>query len=230
VRLAFIHHEHRFPKAIAADDEWTRFKRESFDRFVRQIKDIDAAASGLAERQRKLRALRREHHVLVVADRIRQRFETSSQTVSLDLKRAAEIVLDKAQLLGNPTGSRRRTSEEERYLTSARVSWHKLIKRAEVRPVERRGVAAMHKGPTTRKGSTKLSALRKAGIGPEEKAEILRRYVHEHLQQLVAVADGVTTPDEPPLPRATRLIIRELKTLCRRSRGDMSGQGKGAAR
>jgi hypothetical protein len=216
VRLALTNDDLRFPKTIAGDDEWNSFKRDSFDRFVRRIKEIDAATMGLAERQRDLRALRREHHVLIVADRIRRKFRSTSEAVPLDLGRAAELVIDKAQLLGNLTGLER-TIEEQRYLTSARVSWHKLIKLADVRPVERRGVAGVRLGREIRSGSTNLRRLKNERLRPHEKGEILQRYISEHLQHLVAVADDASKPDDPPLPRENRLLIRELKTLLRRA-------------
>jgi len=112
---------------------WKHFKREAFEQLRRDL----AVAFELMEGGRlraELRMLRRRHHILVIADRLQQSATEKGEALSPNLMAAAELVFEKRGHTRRNANSDTRTAEEERYLGSARVRWHKLLKDMEKTP------------------------------------------------------------------------------------------------
>jgi len=106
---------------------WNRFKRNAFEALRRDV----AVAFELMEGGRlraELRTLRQRHHILVIADRLRRSAMEKGQALPIDLMAEAAAIFEKRGHSQRNGGSDRRTAEQDRYLGSARVRWHKLTK------------------------------------------------------------------------------------------------------
>lgn len=107
--------------------EWKRFKREALEDLRRNVTVALELMDGGTLRA-ELRRLRRQHHLVVIADRIGRSALDNGRAPPADLMEAAEAVLEKRGHGSQDTGSGVRNVEEERMLASARVRWHKLVR------------------------------------------------------------------------------------------------------
>ena len=208
----------RFPTSASDSGAWTNFKRELYDQFVEAIRQIDRAfAQEPHARAQKLRELRREHHLIVIADRIRRTNEPRDLSGE-ELKKAAAFVLDRMDhvaALGVESAGPR-SHAEENMLTSARVNWHKLMKRAGSRAELRGGWNSAVQGP--RGATALLRRIKNPNLGREERGEILRQHVNERLEQLVSLSGEVLARGDCELSAEDSCLIDEITELARRMR------------
>ena len=105
---------------------WKAYKAE----LSAGVTDAIRATSNLRSddaRKESLQDLRHVHHVLYVADRIRNAAVKARNAVPADLQSSAELILERGAARDG------RSPMEVQYATSARVNWHKLLKRLEIR-------------------------------------------------------------------------------------------------
>jgi len=204
-----------WPESTATEAEWRHFRGRASEIFVQKIKEIDKVRSGDSlERLADLRALRHEHNLLVVGDRIRRGAVERGQAPPADLRREAGMLLEKILIVDEGSGPivRTRTEEEQRYLGSARVQWHKLIRRAQARP-------AVQRVPQRRRPSNSQPAIAKDlrelinESVSREADRILRHYVAERIEQIMLDSDTMTQIDHRYLSADTRRILRKLRAL-----------------
>lgn len=203
----------KWPASTAMDSEWRAFRESVSTLIVQRIKIIEEECSGdLLGRSARLRALRREHHLLIVGDRIRR---ASIGTPPADLRREAQMLLDKIELTEDGSTARARTRQEQKFLSSARVSWHHLIKKAGARAVDPRG------GPRSPKKKPSIATpamLRQlvANSLSDETNRILRRYIAEQIEQIVVGAEEVA--EGVHLASDNRQTLGTLRRMARRIR------------
>jgi hypothetical protein len=106
--------------------EWADYRRRLNDQIADAVREIKRSPS--SECDASLDALRRIHHVLYVSDRIRKAAIRSRKPVPTALQQTAERVLSKTYSKSKDV--RARSPQEELYAVGARVSWHKLLRRA----------------------------------------------------------------------------------------------------
>ena len=207
-----------FPSVSASDQEWARFKSQAYDELIVRIRQADRELGRMPQaRAERVRGLRREHHLIVIADRIRRSRLSPAGLSGADLRKAAEFVLDRTASAANKDESTpRRSSLEERMVLSARVNWHKVMRRAGSR-AELRG--ALGAGRPELQGITtifkKISAPR---LAPEARAALLRDHIEERVEQLLQLAQQVSMQTDRKLPRNDRLLVRDLENLLARVR------------
>ena len=206
-----------FPSAGASDEEWARFKSQAYDELIVRIRHADRELGRTPQaRVERVRSLRREHHLIVIADRIRRSTQAPPGLPGSDLRKAAEFVLDRSALIapGEGASTPPRSRLEERMVLSARVNWHKVMRRAgskaELRGAWGAGTPELHGITTILK---KISAPR---LGTEARAALLRDHIEERVRQLVRLAHEVSTRTNGKLPRNDRLLIRDLENLLNR--------------
>jgi hypothetical protein len=203
---------------IRASVLWVTWKRLAFDYLVKAIKAIDAQfPDDPRERKERLRALRREHNLLHVMDRLRRKLEDEARSTA-ELAQAAQYILDRnlyPDASGKPFATR--SLEERRALISARVHWHKLMCEAGARSPGREG--GWREPERVFRGSAKLfRALEKPRIDRKRRDELLRAYVEGRLEHLVAVVREAVGPDQRSLKQQTRLLFEDLEVALKRSR------------
>jgi hypothetical protein len=205
------------PAPGAGEDDWSDYKKRTYENLIDVIRTVDRQLGGRPYlRLEQLRRLRREHHLLVVADRIR-RETTSERNLSLkELRTSAERIVDRGARLG-ATGtdeSRTLTQADERMMISARVHWHKLLRKAGSR-AELRGTW----GGRSQHSGIKTIVERIVGRRANPRAQqALRDYIRDRLEQLLAVANEVQARSEFYPSRMDRLLVRELELLLHRAR------------
>jgi hypothetical protein len=95
-------------------------------------------------------------------------------------------------------------------VTSARVNWHKLMRRAGSRAELRGGWGARK---TNRGTSVIMRRVTAPGLTPEARADVLRDYIEERIEQLLLVARELTVVRGCKLPREDRIVVHELENL-----------------
>lgn len=206
----------RLPASSATDDDWYSFLQDTAEEFVKLIRRIDEGFDGDPYgRLREIRATRREHHLLIVADRVRREAADGRRLSAVDLRNAAEKVVDRgARLVVAATGTiEPRTRDEERMLASARVHWHKLMHRA--------GSRSEFRGGWGEKGGLRGTRVDSARIGrqrPLLRAQLLREHIRDRLEQLAALSTEICGIPESVVTRQDRLLFRELDLLLERAR------------
>lgn len=209
-------HWQRLPAVDASDLDWSNFKQRSYEEFIVLIRKIDRDCAGEPYRRLvKLRDLRREHHLIVVADRIRRDGTKAGPLTREALMEAAERIVDRS---GRSSAAAARRAEpptrlEERMLISARVNWSKLLSRAGSRTERRGGWGS--KGKT---GGTKTVIARLMRQVPDDRAKAFRKHVRDRIEQLVAISDELLSRPDSRLSDEDRLLIRELEFLLGRAR------------
>jgi hypothetical protein len=203
---------------IRASVVWVSWKRLAFEYFVEAIKAIDAQfPDNPRERKERLRAMRREHNLLHVMDRLRRKLGGEAKSTP-ELAEAAQYILDRnlyPDSSGKPFAAQ--SLEERRAQVSARVHWSKLMRQAGARPPGREG--GWREPERVFRGSAKLfRALEKPGIDRKRSDELLRAYIEGRLEHLVAVAREAVRPDRRSLKQQTRSLLEDLEVALRRSR------------
>ena len=117
---------------IAARDphDWKAFRDSLKARIVEVLEQRGAPGQPPLE-PAALHNLRTIHDVLYVSDRLRKHAVRRGKRFPADLRLTAADVLAKANHR-SVTIKGRRSADEERYVTAARVNWHKLLKRTKV--------------------------------------------------------------------------------------------------
>jgi hypothetical protein len=210
------------PDAHASAAEWQAFKRESFARFITMIQSVDEALRDEPHaRLQDLRKIRREHHVIILADRIRRRMLASTDRPDVDLRMAAELILDRHLYPPGhqPEGRLRRSRSEETMLTSARVNWHKLMRRAGSRAEPRGGW--LEAKPALRGTAPILRKMANPELSPGDQIEVFRAYAEQRLQTLVGVSEELDDIVTAQLPADVRRFVRKLKDMLRHSQNLM---------
>lgn len=209
----------RLPAWNAGDAPWSDFRRATFDEVVEAIQEIDRRFAGDPHaRVQKLRELRREHHLVVIAERIRRGPTASHALARGGLRRAASFVLDRSDHIAADGGrvARKRTHLEENMLTSARVNWHKLMRRAGSRAEIRGG---WNEAATGLRGTAGvLKKVRNPALGPAERGKILREHIQARIEQLVRLAGEVAAHGDCSLSTEDSAVIDVLGTLARQMR------------
>lgn len=217
------------PSPSAREEDWTAYKQRTYGDLIHLIRVIDRQLSAQPYlRLEQLRRLRREHHLVLVADRIRREAPAGSKLSLKELRSGAERVVDRGARLGatRTEETRPRSRADERMMISARVHWHKLLRKADSR-AELRGMW----GGKRRYSGVKtvvariISQRRKKGA-----QQALREHVRDHLEKLVAVSTEVFAHDEVAPSRQDRLLVRELGLLLQRARtvAAQSSESRGA--
>lgn len=206
----------RLPAASATDDDWYSSLQDTAEEFVKLIRRIDEDFEGDPYgRLREIRATRREHHLLIVADRVRREAADGPRLSVEDLRNAAEKIVDRgARVVVAGTGTiEPRTRDEERMLASARVHWHKLIHRA--------GSRSEFRGGWGEKGGLRGTRVDSGRIGrqrPLLRAQLLREHIRDRLEQLAALSTEICGIPASVVTRQDRLLFRELDLLLERAR------------
>jgi hypothetical protein len=208
----------QLPEAPAVE-LWISWKKLAFEFLVEKIKEVDARfPNDPRERKERLRALRREHHLVYIVDRLRRRLEEGAQATATDLTQAAQYILDR-NLYPVDQGAPFATQaiENRRALVAARVNWHKLMRQAGARPPGREG--GWSEPDRQFRGSAKLfRALDEPGINQGRREELLRAYIERRLEQLVAVSREIASRNRRDFNRRTRLMLEELELSLKRAR------------
>ena len=215
------------PSGGAGEDEWSDFKKHAFDELVLLIKQADREfASEPPARMDRQRELRREHHLIVVADRIRRGAPAAAELSSAKLRAAAEFILDRSAYLqaGEQTAPPR-SPLEDKMLGSARVAWHKLMRRAGSRPELRGGWGSFR--PAVRGSVAIIRKIASGSLKPAKRAELWREYLDERIEHLLAVTDEIVGMADCQLSRNDRLVIRDLENLLLRLRSSRRAEVPG---
>jgi len=206
-----------FPSPASNDGVWSDFKRHIYGEFVDAIRRTDRAFADEPHlRAQKIRELRREHHLIVVADRIRRNAAEPRALPAEELRKAAAFVLDRSDHVAAPGAEPAgpRSHAEENMLTSARVNWHKLMKRAGS-PAELRG--GRDSGTPDLRGATLvLKKIRNPRLSAQARGHILRQHVQERLAQLVLVAGEAMSRGDCALAAEDIDLIDEIARIARR--------------
>ena len=118
----------RLDAAAQDPQHWRTYKAELRARIIDAVRSVDRSGSTGFSEAASLDEARILHDVLYVADRIRRDAVRRRVQAPVDLLRAAEEVLSKANV-HSVNSEHRRSAQEERYAVAARVNWHKLINR-----------------------------------------------------------------------------------------------------
>ena len=205
------------PDGGSSEDDWSTFKNKAYAELIERIQQVDQKyAHEPRARVDGIRELRREHHLLVIADRVRRSSASPQDYSGNDLRRSAEFILDRTAYMTADEGAatQPRSRLEDKMVLSARVNWHKLMRRAGSRAELRGGWGPRKSNRGTTAILRKVSA---AGLKPDVRAEILREYIEERLQQVLHVARELTITMNCKLPRKDRILIRELESLLLRT-------------
>ena len=205
------------PAPDAVEEDWLAYKQRTYVQFVNLIRAVDRELGGQPyQRLEQLRRLRREHHLILVADRIRRESSAGRELSREELRAAAEQIVDRGARLG-ATGmdeTRPMSRADERMMISARVNWHKLLRKAGSR-AELRGIW----GGKRRYSGIQTAVGRIIGQRPKKDAQMaLREYVRDRLEQLLAIYNEVLARAEIAPSRQDRVLARELELLLRRAR------------
>ena len=203
------------PPRGATDDDWYAFLQDISGEFVRAIREIDEQFKEEPyKRLEEVRRLRREHHLLVVADRVRREAENGRSLGHEDLRKAAETIVDRtARVVASvSTTIQPRSHAEAKMLNSANVHWHKLIHRAGSRAELRGGWRDRTKVRGTKVIGQKIMRQR-----PAIRTQLLREHICERLEQLAALSSDVCAMPDSRVTRQDRLLIRELGLLVQRA-------------
>jgi hypothetical protein len=203
------------PPANATDDDWAAFKSRAFDELCALVQQADREFRNDPHgRVERIHQFRREHHLIVVADRIRRCTAAPVGLSGCELRREAAFVVDRsAYVMDGRAGPR--TPLEEKMMASARVHWHKIMRRAQS-PAGLQGGWSAAK-PELRGSTQILRKLTAPGLKPERRAELLREHIEERLQQLVDLVRETTETTRFALPRQDRIIVHELENLLYRT-------------
>lgn len=204
------------PDAGAGEDQWSPFKKRAQGEFLDLISRIDREFAGKSEeRLVRLRKIRREHHLLIICDRIRRSSPTPDELCGRDLRRAAESILDRRAYSAADSSVERRSHAEENMMVSARVDWHKLMRRAQ----SPANLGTPWRGGKVKRGTTTiLKRISAPGLVPQRRAEILLGHIEERLEQLLYVADELTAAADCKLPRRHQALIRDLELALLRAK------------
>lgn len=201
------------PHGGSGDDAWSSFKNDAFSEMIARIQEIDRNyADAPQAREERIRELRREHHLVVIADRYRRSSPSPENFSGRDLRRAAEFILDRTAYiaLNGEAVTKPRTKLEDKMVLSARVNWHKLMRRAGS-PAELRG--GWSGGKSNRGLTAILKRISAPGLTPAARADILRDHIEERIEQLLYVARQLTSTMNCDLPDDERVLIRDLQKL-----------------
>lgn len=205
------------PRPDAVEDDWLAYKQRTYDDFIHLIRAADRQLSAQPYRRlEQLRRVRREHHLILVADRIRREAAAGRELTREELRAAAERIVDRGARLGasGMDETRPRSRADERMMISARVHWHKLLRKAGSR-AELRGIW----GGKRHYSGIQTAVGRIIGQRPKKGAqEALREHIRDRLEQLLAIYNEVVARAEIAPSRQDRLLARELELVLRRAR------------
>ena len=209
--------EAELPGPGASDEQWSTFKAAMFDLVVDAIRLCDQECDGSpATGRHRLRQIRRKHHLIVIADRIRRSSPAGRQPAGDALEKAASLVLcHRGSASGRASKLAPRTRREERLLLSARVSWHKLSRIAGVQPPVPPDAPRRQ---SARRGAALLRAIAQPGLAPEARARILEDHISGRIDQLVSVVREAMLKGEFSLSKRQQSLIRDIEALQRRAR------------
>jgi hypothetical protein len=212
--------EHRYswselPATSVGEDEWAAFKSRAFDELCNLVQKADRDfRSEPQARVQRIQQLRREHHLIVVADRIRRSAATPTDLSGRELRKAAVFIVDRSAYVVEGRAEPR-TRVEEKMITSARVNWHKIMRRAQSPAGLQGGWGA---GKRELRGSTQIfKKVTAPGLKPERRAELLREHIEARLQQLLHLVRETTDATRCTLPPQDRIIVHELENLLYRA-------------
>src|SRR5215203_1419773 len=147
---------------------WKSF-RNSLRAAINEGVRYSATLGSTDEQAPMMRDLRRVHDLLYVADRIRKDAVRNRTSVPTDLMSFAESLLGRA--------SKKRSPSHEKYLATARVHWHLLLKRG--------GIGAIRRSDVTRQ----LQDLAGREFDVTEVASLVAQQVDISLARLLALID-----------------------------------------
>lgn len=217
------------PAADADEEDWLAYKQHTYDDFIHLIRAVDRELSAQPYlRLEQLRRLRREHHLILVADRIRREAPASRRLTREELRTGAERIVDRGARLGanRADEARPRSHADEKMMISARVHWHKLLRKADSR-AELRGMwggKRHYSGIKTVVGRIMGQRAKKAT------EQALREHIRDRLEQLIAVSNEVLERARIAPSRQDRLLLRELEALLWRVRAAASQANDSRAR
>ena len=199
------------PSPDANEDRWSDFKAQAYAGLVEAIERTDHECSNNpAARVLRLRMVRREHHILVVADRIRR---GSGPGLSKgELRNLAENVVDPPAL---PPGSgakrqSRRSRNEQKMLISARVNWHKLMRRAGSSGELRSALPGLRPASDAK---YVLARIRNPALSAADRGDILAKHLRDRLEQLLLLSDEVFARTDCAMRNGDQAILKELDQL-----------------
>lgn len=215
-RRGGMHFWNELPPSSASDEDWSAFKHRAFDHFCELIREADREFKhDPRTRIERIRQFRRAHHLIVIADRIRRSPGTPSGLSEEELRDAAAFVIDR-RCYGKEGRLMPRSRLEEKMISSARVSWHKIMRRAE-------SPACLFGGrgsgrPALRRGTQIFRKITAPGLTPETRAELLRAYIEDRVQQLVDLAGEFTATTNCKLPEPDRILVQDLESILQQAK------------
>lgn len=191
-------------------------RTQFFAELSRQIQKLkEEHPENSVEMKRALKALQIKHHLFLIACRVAN--EGDGKIMSRDsLFKTAERILGKyGYTSATQRAEDRRTKTEERFCNAAKQSWHKLLKKTGVLPVEHRGRAnSSTERPAT--GLTRrLHKLEENALSAEEGAALLRDYTRLRVSQLLEVLDGAQRANPKYWPAEVLTLLPALRAFLR---------------
>jgi len=211
------------PHGGSSDDIWSAFKTAAFEDMVQRIQEIDRQyADEPQARVERIRELRRQHHLIIIADRYRRLSPSPQDFSGPALRKAAEFILDRTAYIAvnGEAVTKPRTRVEDKLVLSARVNWHKLMRRAGSRAELRGGWSELN---SNRGLTTILRRLSAPGLTPDARADILRDHIEARVKQLLSVARELTMTMQCNLAEDDRALIRDLEKVLQRARSAQRG-------
>jgi hypothetical protein len=168
----------------------------------------DRCGGNIALRREELCALRSEYMIVKVAARLagQAKYTGSSE---LDLRSAAARILAKAgSRTATQSSENRRSADEDRYVISARVGWHKILRAEGLAPAQ----------PWTRAASTSAKRKRLAAVTIEdddtEVRLLIHQYVAKHALQLLNTCEEARELHRDAVAPQIEQALANLYAVC----------------
>jgi hypothetical protein len=201
------------PDPAAPDAHWAAFVQKSFEDIRAAIVEIDRVhRADPLQRVKLLRDIRRQHHIVVIADRLRRLRTAAGEPLNFDLLSSAEYVIERPTRRGARVPVTR-SPEDRKLAVLARVHWHKLIRAAGSEPIDMRGRRRGRRILPLNGSASQLRCLNRADIPEAEAIAILRRYIGQRLEQLIQVCELEISKKRSFNLGEIRSILNELRPI-----------------
>lgn len=198
------------PVAAPAPERATAAARNR-ERVLQLIRAIEQSCAGDPARRRdELNKLRRQFMTEAVANRLAR--EGAQENCSPDeLHRQAAAIIAKAEFWPDAPASplSHRSRQEERYMLSARVAWHKIIKSEGVQAANPRS----SKPPSLKGAASSLRRLQSLRADPELGSTIVHDYVAGVARRLRKVCEDAARLNPDFVRPEIWASVRQLEGL-----------------
>lgn len=180
-------------------------------KFVERLHSIEGRCGGNAYlRRTKLGEVRAEYMTARIAAKLRE-LAHFSELPQQELNAAAGRILAKAGSRSTTAPeNERRTDQEERLVSSAKVGWHKLVKAEGLAPA--RAWSRAHPQMPKRKGMRRQIA--NANENSEEMRDTFTRYVAKQALHLLNACEEARSLDQRVVSPRIEQTVAALYSLC----------------